>query len=266
MSGARATLEFEHGGEFEHDGRVARVRLAAPKANILDRAMIADLDRICDVLAARGGLVAIVLGAEGPNFSFGASVEEHLPGEIEEVLAELHALLGRFLELPAPTIAAIRGSCLGGGLELALVCDLILAEESARLGQPEIMLGVFPPAAAALLPARIGAGPASELILTGSTWTAQRASEIGLVNRLTPAGTLEETLSAWLADDFLERSPAALAQAVRATRRALRRAVEEELPQLERQYVEELMAEPDAVEGIRAFLEKRPPHWAGRPV
>ena len=255
MSGERATLEFEH------DGRVARVRLAAPKANILDRAMIADLDRICDALASRGGLVAIVVGAEGPHFSFGASVEEHLPGEIEVVLAELHALLGRFLELPAPTIAAIRGSCLGGGLELALACDLILAEEDARLGQPEIRLGVFPPAAAALLPARIGAGPAAELILTGSTWTGKKAAARGLASRTTPDGTLEEALSGWLADDFLDRSPAALAQAVRATRRALRRAVAEDLPQLERQYVDELMAEPDAVEGIRAFLEKRPPRW-----
>jgi cyclohexa-1,5-dienecarbonyl-CoA hydratase len=254
LSGERATLELTH------DGRLARVQLAAPKANILDRAMIADLDRACDALAGRRGLVAIVVGAEGPSFSYGASVEEHLPGEIEQVLAELHALLARFLELPAPTIAAIRGSCLGGGLELALVCDLLLAEEGARLGQPEIKLGVFPPAASALLPARVGAGPASELILTGSTWSGKRAAELGLVTRTTPDGTLEEALSEWLAE-FLERSPAALAQAVRATRRALKRAVAEELPQLERQYVDELMAEPDAVEGIRAFLEKRPARW-----
>ncbi len=255
MSGERATLELDH------DGRVARVRLSAPKANILDRAMIADLDRICDALAPHRGLVAIVLGAEGPIFSYGASVEEHLPGEIESVLAELHALLGRFLELPAPTIAAVRGSCLGGGLELALACDLILAEEGARLGQPEIKLGVFPPAASALLPARIGAGPAAALILTGQTWTGRRAAELGLVSRTAPDGTLEEALSQWLAEDFLDRSPAALAQAARATRRPLRRAVEEELPRLERQYVDELMAQPDAVEGIRAFLEKRPPRW-----
>ena len=257
MSGERATVELDH------DGRVATVRLAAPKANILDRAMIADLDRVCDTLAGRRGLVAVVLGAAGPNFSYGASVEEHLPDQIAAVLAELHALLGRFLELPAPTIAAIRGSCLGGGLELALACDLILAEEGARLGQPEIKLGVFPPAAAALLPVRVGAGPASELVLTGSTWTGKRAAELGLVTRTAPDGTLDEALSRWLADDFLERSPAALAQAVRATRRSLRRAVEEDLPRLERQYVDELMAEPDAVEGIRAFLEKRPPRWQG---
>ena len=255
MSGERARLEFVQAG------RVARVWLAAPKANILDRAMIADLDGICRELEARKNLVAIVLGAEGPNFSYGASVEEHLPGEIQEVLAELHALLARFLELPAPTIAAIRGNCLGGGLELALGCDLLLAEESAKLGQPEIRLAVFPPAASALLPARIGAGPAAELILTGSIWSGKRAAEVGLVSRTTPDGALEETLSEWLAADFLGRSPAALAHAVRATRRMLKRAVEEDLPRLERQYLDELMAEPDALEGIRAFLEKRAPRW-----
>ena len=255
MTGERATLDFGH------DGRLATLRLAAPRANILDRAMIGDLGRACDALVGRRGLVAIVVGAEGPNFSYGASVEEHLPGQIEAVLAELHTLLARFLELPAPTIAAVRGSCLGGGLELALACDLILAEESARLGQPEIQLGVFPPAASALLPARIGAGPAAELILTGSTWSGRRAAEVGLVTRLAPDGGLEEALSAWLEKTFLDRSPAALAQAARATRRALRRAVERDLPELERQYLDELMAEPDAVEGLRAFLDKRRPRW-----
>ncbi len=209
--------------------------------------------------------MAIVLGAEGPNFSYGASVEEHLPGQIASALADLHALLGRFLDLPAPTLAAIRGACLGGGLELALACDLLLAEQGARLGQPEIKLAVFPPAASALLPARIGAGPAAELILTGTTWSGARAAERGLVARTAPDGALEEELASWLAEDFLDRSPAALAQAARASRRTLRRAVEEELPRLERQYLDELMAEPDAVEGIRAFLEKRPPRWqAGR--
>lgn len=255
MSGQRAELKLEH------DGRVARLRLAAPKANILDRAMVADLDRACDALQKRRGLVAIVLDAEGPNFSYGASVAEHLPGEIEVVLAELHALLARFLELPAPTIAAIRGSCLGGGLELALVCDLILAEDGARLGQPEIKLAVFPPAASALLPVRIGGGPASELILTGASWSGRRAAALRLVTRTTPDGTLDDAISAWLSEDFLDRSPAALAQAVRATRLPLRRALKSDLPRFERQYLQELMREPDAVEGIRAFLEKRPARW-----
>jgi cyclohexa-1,5-dienecarbonyl-CoA hydratase len=223
--------------------------------------MIADLEEVITRAAEAGPLVALILSGEGPHFSFGASVEEHLPDQIGDTLAALHGLLARILDFPGPTIAAIRGQCLGGGLELALACDLILAEERAQLGQPEIKLAVFPPAASALLPARIGAGPAAELLLTGESWSGREAASRGLVTRTAADGELETALELWLEKEFLPRSPAALAQAARASRRPLRRALEEELPALERQYLEELMAEPDALEGIEAFLEKRSPQW-----
>ena len=113
--------------EFEHDGQVARVVLAAPKANIVDQAMMADLESAFESLASRRDLKAIVLIGERPNFSFGASVQEHLPEQISGTLTRLNGLLRRIAEAPAPTIAAVRGQCLGGGLELALACDLILA-------------------------------------------------------------------------------------------------------------------------------------------
>ena len=113
--------------EFEHEGQVARVLLSAPKANIVDQAMMAALERAFEQLAARGDLKAIVLTADGPTFSFGASVQEHLPEQIANTLSQLHALLRRIAEATAPTIAAVRGQCLGGGFELALACDLILA-------------------------------------------------------------------------------------------------------------------------------------------
>jgi cyclohexa-1,5-dienecarbonyl-CoA hydratase len=255
MSTPRARLAFEH------DDRVARLILAAPKANIIDRAMIADLERAADELDSRRDLAAVVVGAEGPHFSFGASVEEHLPDQIGDTLACLHHLIGRMTELPAPTIAAVRGQCLGGGFELVLACDLILAEESAQLGVPEIKLAVFPPAASALLPRRIGAGPAAALILTGTSWSGKRAADAGLVTRAVAEGELDSALAEWLTKDFLPRSPAALRLAARAARRSVRRAVEEDLPAVERLYLDELMAEPDATEGIRAFLDKRAPRW-----
>jgi len=246
---------------FELAGHVARVNLAAPKANILDRPMMADLAGILSELDTRRDLVAIVFSAEGPNFSYGASVEEHLPGQIAETLAALHDLLRRVAALPAPTIAAVRGQCLGGGFELVLACDFILAEETARLGSPEIKLAVFPPAATALLPVRIGASRAADLILTGASWTGAAAATAGLAARTAPEGQLETALTEWLGSDFLPRSPAALRHAVQAIRRPIQQALTGELPQLERLYLEELMAEPDATEGIRAFLEKRQPRW-----
>ncbi len=240
---------------------MARLVLAAPRANILDRRMMSELEAHCRELARRRDLHAIVVTAEGPHFSFGASVAEHLPGEIESTLESLGSLLRAILELPAPTLAAVRGQCLGGAFELALACDLILAEEGAQLGCPEIRLAVFPPAAAALLPVRIGAGPAAELLLTGRSWSGAEAARRGLVTRVAGDGHLDREVDAWLDAAFLQLSPGALRHAVVAARDPLRRALEAELPRYERLYREELMAEPDALEGLEAFLEKRPPRW-----
>jgi cyclohexa-1,5-dienecarbonyl-CoA hydratase len=248
--------------EYLHDGRIARIVMAAPKANILDRAMIATLDRYVRSLLSRGDLHAVVFAAEGPHFSFGASVEEHLPDQIAETLDALHGLLRAIADLPAPTIAALRGQCLGGGFELALACDLLIAEQSSRLGCPEIKLGVFAPAASALLPPRIGSSRAAAMLLSGDSMTGGDAAAAGLVARIAPDGGLETELEAWLAEGFLPRSPAALRFAAQATRSAIRRAVREDLAALERLYLDQLMEQPDAVEGIRAFLEKRQPRWS----
>jgi len=158
-------------------------------------------------------------------------------------------------------VAAVRGQCLGGGFELALACDFIIAEEGAAFACPEIKLAVFPPAAAVLLPTRIGASRAAELVLTGAAWNAAQAVEAGLIVRTAPQGQLEATVETWITDHFLARSPVALRYGVRAARLSVRRAMQEDLPQIERMYLDELMAEPDAVEGLRAFMEKREPHW-----
>jgi cyclohexa-1,5-dienecarbonyl-CoA hydratase len=245
-----------------NDGRtVARVILAAPKPNVLDAQMITELEAIFSSLDSERELRAVVIEGDGPHFSFGASVEEHLPDQIEAALSRLGALLRRVAATPAPTIAAVRGQCLGGGLELALACDLILAEESAQLGAPEIKLGVFPPAASVLLPLRIGIAPASAMILTGDSWNASRAMQQGLVTLITPEGGLQSGVDAFIEEHFAPRSPDALRHTSRVVRRSIVKALEEELPRIDRIYLDELMAEPDAEEGIRAFLERRPPNW-----
>jgi len=246
---------------FEHNGQVARVDLAAPRANLIDQAMMVALAAAFDGLKNRSHLKVLILGAEGPHFSFGASVQEHLPEHVRTMLPQFSRLLAQMLELPAVTIAAVRGQCLGGGLELALACDFIVAEEGAAFACPEIKLAVFPPAAAVLLPVRIGASRAAELVLTGAAWNAAQTAKAGLVVRTAPPGQLEATIETWIGDHFLSRSPVALRYAVRAARLPLRRALQEDLPQIERMYLDELMAESDAVEGLRAFMEKREPRW-----
>lgn len=247
--------------EFTHNGQVARITLAAPKANILDRAMMMGLSSALNELVAQKNLKAIVLAGAGAHFSFGASVGEHLPDQIGDTLTQLRTLLLKMAAAPAPTIAAVRGQCLGGGFELALACDLIVAEEAAQFGLPEIKLGVFPPAGAALLPARIGSGRAAEMVLTGHSWTASQAVATGLINKVIPTGQVEQQLDAWLDSEFLLRSAAALRFAAQASRRSLVRALEIDLPALEQIYLNDLMEQPDAVEGVLAFLEKRQPHW-----
>ena len=144
---------------------------------------------------------------------------------------------------------------------MALACDLILAEETAQLGCPEIQLGVFPPAASALLPVRIGAGPAANLVLSGASVTGTTGAAMGLVARTAGTGQLETELAQWLNAEFLPRSSSALRYAALAVRRPLMQALEHELPAIERLYLQDLMSESDASEGIRAFLEKRPPRW-----
>lgn len=245
-----------------HDGEIARVALAAPKANIVDSAMMEELKAALQDLKNRPGVRAMVLASEGPHFSFGASVEEHLPEQVGSMLPRFHDLLRNFLDLPLVTVAAVRGQCLGGGFELVLACDFIIAEEGAAFGCPEIKLAVFPPAAAALLPVRMGASRAAELILTGASWTVSQAAAAGLVVRTAPAGELQAATETWIGEHILPHSAATIRHAVRAARLPLQRALHEDLPILERRYLEELMTEPDALEGLRAFLEKRPPRWS----
>jgi cyclohexa-1,5-dienecarbonyl-CoA hydratase len=266
MSYRKIRLEFTHSHASPKEGEglghpsAARITLAAPKANILDRETIAELEA---AFAETGGhaVTAIVLAADGPHFSFGASVEEHLPDTIGDTLAALHGLLRTVAHAPAPVIAAVRGQCLGGGFELVLACDLVIAEATAQFACPEIKLGVFAPAASALLPVKAGQALASRVLLAADSISGAEAAAQGWVARAVPPGELDNVLDGWLAAEFLPRSASSLGYACRAARLRVREALERELPMLERLYLNELMSTPDAVEGIRAFLEKRAPQW-----
>lgn len=245
------------------DGAIAVLELGPPPANVLDRARIAALREGLAALAGEPALKAILIRGAGAHFSYGASVPEHLPGEVETMLPEFHALL-RELGAPSlpPVIAVVRGRCLGGGLELALACDLIAVAEDAQLACPEVKLGVFPPAGAALLSARAGAGRALDLVCSGRAIRGAEAAAWGLAAICAPAGALDAKVEEWAREHLLTLSGSALRHARRAARAPLRRALEETLPALERQYLEELMATRDAREGLDAFLAKRAPKWS----
>jgi cyclohexa-1,5-dienecarbonyl-CoA hydratase len=247
--------------EFTHQEQVANVTLTAPRANVLDCAMMTNLCEAFSALQGRQDLKLVLVRGEGPHFSFGASIEEHLPDRIADTLQRLNVLLWEVVKAPAPTVAVVRGQCLGGAFELALACDFIIGDDTAQFALPEIKLGVFPQAGAALLPPRLGASRAAQMVLTGASLNAATASAAGLVSRVMVAADLETSVEEWLQSDFLPRSPVALRCAAQATRRPIMHALEHDLPALEQLYLAELMQHGDPVEGIHAFLEKRQPRW-----
>ncbi|MBM3567845.1 MAG: cyclohexa-1,5-dienecarbonyl-CoA hydratase [Alphaproteobacteria bacterium] len=246
----------------ERDGRLLRLALARPKANVLDEAMIAALGAALDREAGDPRLGAILLSHEGPHFSFGASVEEHMPGRFAAMLRGFHALILRLATSPIPVLVAIRGQCLGGGLELAAAGHLLFAAPDAKLGQPEIQLGVFAPAASCLLPERIGPAAAEDLLLSGRSIGAAEAATLGLVTAVA-----EDPEAA--ARDYFERhlapkSARALRFALRAARMGLVERLAAKLAAVEALYRDELMQSRDAVEGLEAFVAKRQPAWEHR--
>jgi cyclohexa-1,5-dienecarbonyl-CoA hydratase len=247
---------------LDRDGALLRLRLARPKANVCDAAMIGALQAALDAHRGTQGLRGVLLDAEGPHFSFGASVEEHLAERCAAMLASLHALILALVEFPAPILVAVRGQCLGGGLEIALAGGPIFAAPEAQFGQPEIRLGVFAPAASCLLPWRVSAVAAEDLLWSGRSIVAPQALAIGLVQTL--AADPEAAALAYFDEHLVPRSAAALACAVTAARAPRVRELRQRLAEVERLYLDRLMNTRDANEGLAAFLAKRAPAWEHR--
>ena len=247
---------------LERDGALLRLRLARPKANLIDAEMIAALTRSFLSNRENKGLLAALVDHEGPHFSFGASVEEHLPEQCGEMLQNLHRLLGAMLDWPRPILVAARGQCLGGGLEFALSGHLLFLAPDAKLGQPEMKLGVFAPAASVLLPLRIGQARAEDLLYSGRSIDAQTALAWGLANEVAedPAAAALDYFDKNLAG----KSAASLALAVAAAREPFAELARARLEDVEALYLERLMSTRDATEGLKAFIEKRQPKWEHR--
>jgi cyclohexa-1,5-dienecarbonyl-CoA hydratase len=252
MEAARTRLESLE------DGRVVHLTLASAPGNVLDLPLVEELRGVVRTLA-RMAPHAVVLSGAGPNFSFGASVQDHLPERIGPFLTAFHGLVRELLDRAPPIVAAVRGFCLGGGLELALLSHRIVVSPAAKLGVPEIQLGVFAPVASLLLPLRVGPAAAEELLLTGRQVSASEALAMRLVDEIA-----DEPVSAalhWIKQHLLKLSRSSLKFAAQVARTHLAHVVRTHLDAVESLYLRELMKTRDAVEGIRAFLEKRPPKF-----
>ena len=244
---------------LERDGALLRLTLARPKANIVDASMIAALSGALARHEADRAIRGVLLDAEGSHFSFGASVDEHLPASCRTMLAALHGLVMAMIEFPAPILVAVRGQCLGGGLEVAMAGSMIFAAPDAQLGQPEMKLGVFAPAASVLLPYRVNAAVAEDLLLSGRWVGAAEAHEIGLVHTIADDPTAAAL--AWFDAHLAGKSAASVRYALRAARLARIEAIRAGLAAVEKLYLQGLMNTRDANEGLTAFLARRPPVW-----
>jgi len=238
---------------------VATITLARPPLNVLHTPMLGELNAALEGALA-GGPAAVVFKGEGKVFCAGVDVTEHTADKVRGMIGEFHGVFRKLANADAVTIAAVGGAALGGGCELASFCDIVLASEHAKFGQPEVKLGVFPPVAACLLPLRVGLARAIELNALGEVVDAAEALRIGLVEHVYPAGEFDARVEAFLgAIGTLSRPVVRLAK--RATFAGARRQLLAQLDEAERLYLNDLMKLRDAHEGLDAFMDKRHPIW-----
>jgi len=242
---------------------VARISLQNPPLNVIDIPMMEELGQAMAEIESRHDISVIVLKGMGKTFSAGVDVAAHTPDKVQSVLAKFHAVINVLVTTRKVTIASVHGHCLGGGAELAMVCDLVYTAESAQWGFPEIKLGCYPPVACTALAALIGQKNAADLILTGRSISGKEAASMGLANGAVAEdqvdGVVEESVN-----NLLKLSPAALAVTKKAFYVWDSIHFDKGLARAEKVYFEELMQTQDAHEGINAFLEKREPKWKGK--
>ncbi|MCX6277806.1 MAG: enoyl-CoA hydratase-related protein [Bacteroidetes bacterium] len=248
--------------EFLYDNAVARVILDDGKANILDAIMMRGITDFLVSLKEKNEVKLITFEGAGNNFSFGASVAEHTKDKAAEMLEGFHKIFFMLINLHIPTLAKLSGQCLGGGFELPLACNFIFADKTAKMGQPEILLGVFAPPASVILPLKIGNARAEELLITGKIISADEAKSIGLVNEVyEDKAAMDAGSDEWIKKNILGKSASSLRFATRAARASFDFFMLKHLPEFADMYVNEMMETHDSNEGINAFIEKRKPVW-----
>ena len=249
---------------FKIDDRVARITFARPPLNVFNIEMMREISKALAECNQRE-IVAIVFDADKNcrAFSAGVAVEDHVQETIFQMLDAFHSIFRVLEQLAKPTIGLIDGAALGGGCELVAACDIVIASDRSRFGQPEIKLGVFPPVASVLLPLVIGERRARELILTGEIIDAVEAGRLGLCNHVVPGAHLEPKLNEVLAK-LRELSGTSLSFARQSLDLGRGRSIEDALSEQENIYLHELMKTQDANEGVKAFMEKRKASWRHR--
>lgn len=240
---------------------LATITLDRPPLNVLNMAMMAEFNAVLEsVLGEDSNLAALVLRAKGKSFSVGVDVSDHTADKVGAMIGQFHGVFRKLAATDVLTVAAVNGAALGGGCELATFCDIVLASDRAKFGQPEVQVGVLPPVAACILPLQVGIKKAIELNSVGITIDAREAYRIGLVNQVYPAEEFEQRVGGYL-NDVRKLSRPVVRMAKRATSMVIREQILSHLERVEKLYLVELMKLSDAHEGLAAFMEKRSAKW-----
>jgi len=252
-------MGYEH-IEIDIKDGLGTITLDRPPVNVLNIAMMEEINGVLRDWQGKNDLKILLFNARGKCFSAGVDVGEHMGDMAPKMIDAFHGMFRLIAGFEIPTVASIFSSCLGGGCELAIFCDMVIAAAGSKLGQPKIQVGVFPPIAAQIMPRIIGRKAAMDLILSGRVISADEAMQIGLINKVVPDDELESATA-----NFVKPYLGLSAQILRKTKKAiiagLRDDFEPSLNIIEDIYLNELMPSEDAQEGLKAFLEKRKPVW-----
>lgn len=242
----------------------AHITLNHPPVNVINIAMMeALLDAIRDA-ESRPDIRSIIFRGEGKGFSAGVDIAEHIPEKIQEMLSKFHAVILAIARSQKVSIAAVHGNCLGGGAELAMICDMVFTTAEATWGFPEIKLACFPPVACVALAALVGHKRATELILTGRTFTGRDAVTFGLANSAAETSPQLDALVSHCLADLKQMSAAALAVAKKAIYTWDGLHLDKGIARAERIYLDDLMKTEDVREGVEAWAQKRKAKWTGK--
>ncbi len=249
---------------FDIREQKAFLTINRPPLNILNIPTMEEINRALGTLAANKDIKVLIISGSGEKaFSGGVDVADHTAEKVEKMLQVFHDIFRNLLKLDQVTVAALKGMTLGGGCEIALFCDLIIAADNLKIGQPEIKLSVIPPVALLILPRLVGLKKASELLLTGKIIDAAEAERIGLINKIAPLASFDSELESFI-QPFAELSLVGMKYSKRGINLGMETNFLDGLERIEKVYLKELMASEDAHEGLKAFIEKRRAVWKNK--
>ena len=249
--------------KVENDGQVAKITLDRPKHNVLDIPMMDELNGELEKIAADDDLKCLVITGQGKSFCAGVEVADHKPDNVDAMVATFNRIFELVNLIDIPTIAAVNGACLGGGMEVAIACDIVIASEKAILGQPEIKLGFFPPYAALRLPELVGPAKAIEIVTTGQNYTAQEAKELGFVSKVASIEDFQAVVDSQV-KQICHASPLIIRLNKRAVKRHIGTSFFQGVDLVSNYFLKTMMKTEDTLEGISSFEEKRRPVWKNK--